>query len=212
MGRLADKTGERFGRLLITGKNVERSGRNTYWNYVCDCGSTGATATSKLNSGQVSCGCHTRELIGELNRSHGHATGGVVSATYRCHRAMIARCMYPSQVHYPDYGGRGIKVCDRWLNGDGGLTGFECFLADMGEKPRGLTIDRIDNDGNYEPGNCRWVTQKENCRNTRATKLDVDSVRAIRDMHAAGKSQVSIARCFGVSQTHVSDVVRHAVW
>lgn len=212
MGKRTSLVGLRFNRLLITGKNVDRSGKNTYWNYVCDCGAVGATSTQRLKAGQISCGCHTREAIGSRSFKHGHTVGRMQTPTYRCYRAMIARCIYPSQVHYPDYGGRGIKVCDRWLNGDGGLTGFECFLADMGERPRGLTIDRIDNDGNYEPGNCRWVTQKENCRNTRATKLDVDSVRAIRDMHAAGKSQVSIARCFGISQTHVSDIVRHAVW
>jgi len=212
MGRLSDKTGERFGRLLITGKNFDRSGQNTYWNYVCDCGKTGSTATSKLNGGQDSCGCRTREAIGERSKTHGQTIGGKWSPTYRCYRAMIARCKYPSQVYYKDYGGRGISVCRRWLEGDGERSGYDCFVADMGEKPDGLTIDRIDNDGNYEPGNCRWATYAEQGQNTRATKLSGLSVKKIREDYDAGEVQVSIARKFGISQSHVSDVVRHAVW
>ena len=80
------------------------------------------------------------------------------TSTYFVWRAMIQRCTNPNTTHYDRYGGRGISVCERWLK-------FENFLADMGEKPKGLTLDRIDNNGNYENSNCRWVTHKENCNN-----------------------------------------------
>ena len=120
--------------------------------------------------------------------------------------------IYPSQVHYQDYGGRGITVCDRWLHAEGGKSGFDCFLADMGEKPDGLTIDREDNNGNYEPGNCRWVTQAENTRNTRRTKLTHAKVSEIRARYIGGEKRASLAAAYGISRTHVRDVVLHAVW
>ena len=82
---------------------------------------------------------------------------------------MIRRCHMPSDRTYPGYGGRGISVCDRWRFGDGGATGVECFYADMGDPPfAGASLDREDNDGNYEPGNCRWATDKQQARNRRS--------------------------------------------
>ena len=95
-----------------------------------------------------------------LKPSHGHATGGVISPTYRCWVQMKQRCTNPKKPDYKYYGGRGIEVCMRWLK-------FENFLADMGERPEGLTLDRINNDGNYESGNCRWATRMEQMHNTR---------------------------------------------
>lgn len=92
---------------------------------------------------------------------HGHAPRTGITRTYRIWCAMRARCQYPSINGYADYGGRGITVCDRWRED------FRNFLADMGECPPGLSIDRVDNDGNYEPGNCRWATSLEQRRNQR---------------------------------------------
>ena len=80
---------------------------------------------------------------------------------------MISRCIYPTVGNYKYYGGRGIRVCDRWRHGEGGKTGFECFLADMGPRPEGMSIDRIDNNGNYEPTNCKWSTHSEQVINSR---------------------------------------------
>ena len=95
---------------------------------------------------------------------HGHSIGKGQSATYSVWAAMKQRCLNPNHPHYKDWGGRGITVCERWLS-------FDNFLADMGEKPPKMQIDRIDNDGNYEPENCRWASPKQQLLNTRRTRL-----------------------------------------
>ena len=162
MSRL-DITGQRYGRLTA----VQDVGRTKYgtrlWECRCDCGATTQVQVGTLRYGNTtSCGCLRRDVGGANTKSHGHATKGL-SPTYRCFNGMKARCNNPKNRSYKDYGGRGITVCARWSN-------FVNFLADMGEKPAGKTLDRKNVNGNYEPDNCRWATPKEQALNRRPPK------------------------------------------
>lgn len=140
-------------------------------------------------------------------KTHGHSARktGSRSPTYNSWRAMIQRCRDPNNWQYPDYGGRGIRVCDEWLR-------FEGFLADMGERPAARFIERIDNERGYEPGNCRWASRTDQNRNRRNTKLSEETVVEIRRRRATGEVLRTIAADFGVSMAMVSYVARGEAW
>lgn len=159
MGKKIDISGVVFGRLTVVSESEKRKGR-TSWNCVCECGNKFIAITQRLRNGQTtSCGCARVDFASSLGKgaaTHRMSNSGIYSSW----SSMKTRCSNKNHVAYEQYGGRGISVCDRW-------NVFEYFLADMGEKPYGCSIDRIDTDGNYEPGNCRWATAKEQGRNRR---------------------------------------------
>ena len=162
MGRILDLTGQRFSRLVALGNTMLTSSGSFIWQCKCDCGRLKMVSARNLKQGQTqSCGCLQGDLIRKRGAiTHGHHTGGP-SPTYRSWVAAKSRCFNPNLDHYRYYGGRGITMCQEWVDS------FEAFLRDMGPRPEGLTLDRIENDGNYEPENCRWATIQQQNNNQR---------------------------------------------
>ena len=164
---LKDLQGHTFGRLVVLQRAPNVKDR-TAWLCRCTCEENAIVIGNKLQQGRtVSCGCKKQEImsnmaaVGRTNRAHGRTN----TTEFRTWTSMLTRCFNPRSEDYPRYGGRGITVCDRWRE-------FKQFLADMGIKPSPRhSIDRINNDGNYEPGNCRWATQTEQSRNRSTTRL-----------------------------------------
>lgn len=155
---LIDLTGMTFGRLTAVSRVGSSTSGYALWECVCECGTVKVVASAQLRSGRTrSCGCLVRDAVSEARTVHGMSH----SVEYQAWSAMRSRCLNPNHSNYPDYGGRGITVCDRWRDS------FVAFYEDVGRRPPGHSLDRIDNDGNYEPGNVRWATAQEQAMNRR---------------------------------------------
>lgn len=158
---MKDLTDQVFGRLTATSPSHKTKRRQWHWNCICGCGASCIAASTNLGSGATkSCGCLNKEVATARATTHGR-TGTPIYHTWV---SMRDRCNNSNNKRYPAYGGRGITVCERW-------SSFENFYEDMGERPKGKTLDRKDNNGNYEKDNCRWATKVEQSRNQRTNKM-----------------------------------------
>lgn len=167
MPKYIDLTGQRFGRLTAIQRHADRISPNgsarTMWLCRCDCGKEAIVNAGHLRCGKTrSCGCLIPESLSARRKTH----GGSYTVEYRNWRGMLTRCYNRNNPAYPNYGGRGITVCDAWRQS------FSQFLEDMGERPSsGASVDRMDNDGPYSPQNCRWSTHLQQANNRRSNRI-----------------------------------------
>ncbi len=159
---IKDMTGQRFSRLSVVSRAESDANGNARWNCVCDCGATITTHGFNLRNGaSKSCGCLTTGQLIQRNTTHMLCK----TPEYRVWAGMLQRCTNPKTIKFSLYGGKGIKVCERWND-------FESFYADMGPRPgRGYSIERADGNKDYAPGNCRWATPKEQNNNTTQNRI-----------------------------------------
>lgn len=160
-GQAKDLAGQAFGRWTVL-EYIGKRGSSHYWRCTCLCGSEKGVSGYSLTSGlSQSCGC----LIGERARQRSTSHGRTKTTEYRIWQNMLRRCGKKGFHAYDRYGGRGITVCQRWMDS------FEAFFEDMGERPKGLSLERKNNNGNYEPNNCCWATPTEQARNRRSSRF-----------------------------------------
>lgn len=161
MPSFVDISGNRYSRLKVLHRVDNDLGNKVCWLCQCDCGNKVVVRSNNLRTAHMkSCGCLRSIVTTKMKTTHGHSG----SPIYNTWATMLRRCDNPEQPNYRLYGGRGILVCARWKT-------FINFLQDMGEKPEGMTIDRIDNNGNYELSNCRWATRKQQNNNNRHNRI-----------------------------------------
>lgn len=158
-----DLTGKKYGRLTVLNREPNKKTHTDMWKCQCDCGNFIITRASSLKRGTTqSCGCLQKEVLSKMSSKHNMTH----TRLYSIWRGMKARCYSKNMKEFEIYGGRGIKVCNEWLDKENGFMNFYTWATANGYKDN-LTLDRINNDGNYEPNNCRWLTMKEQAYNRR---------------------------------------------
>lgn len=190
-----DVAGERYGRLVAIRRLPPVRGK-TFWEFRCDCGNLYACRLENVRHSHTrSCGCQKSEDIAARSLTHGHQTGRKESRTLKCYRHAKSRCTNPNDPKYSLYGGRGITMCDRWLES------FPAFLSDMGICPDGKSIDRVDPNQGYSPENCRWADSHQQAR-TRTDNVIVNH---------EGKDIIlkDFARIMGVNYKSLHNYVRY---
>ncbi len=191
MGKFIDRTGHVFGRLTVVARDITKpsasKGGRVYWICKCECGQFTTVTGHELSCGDTSsCGCIKKEKTASINRTHGMAG----NPTYRSWQAMKERCFNLENANYPSYGEKGISVCYRW-------NFFEFFLEDMGERPQGTTLDRINPFDDYKPSNCRWATTEVQSGNRRTNIL----------FRGELLTKAEIARRTGVRRTSLNKLI-----
>lgn len=187
MAKVIDLKGQKFGRLTVI-KRVESAKQyKSKWLCTCECGNETSVQSYSLRSGNTkSCGCLQKEIVAEQSTIHGNSKRGKMSPEYLSWSNMHTRCKNKNSPSYCSYGKRGISVYKKWNK-------FENFLADMGEKPSPEhSLERKENDGNYEPNNCKWATVEEQARNKRLYANNKSGHRGISRIKKNGKWQATI--------------------
>jgi hypothetical protein len=202
MTRLIDLSGQRFGRLTVQHRVGDAS--PVYWECLCDCGLSNTVQGGHLKNGNVnSCGCLARQRTSERSKKHGMHS----SPEYKAWQQLKERCLNPKGKDFHRYGARGISVFPAWIDS------FDDFFNHVGEKPLDCkSLDRIDNNKGYEPGNVRWATSAQQSRNTRSNVFTEADVGAIRSMYLMGSSQNHIAKVFGTKQQSISNITSNKQW
>ncbi len=211
---VADMAGRTFGALRVERRDMDRprgAGLPSYWICRCECGATKSIAQTSLKRGDSrSCGC----LRTQASTTHGLASiKKGRDPRYVILHGMLERCYNANCASYAKYGARGISVCDRWRFGEAGQHGAQCFIADMGTRPSNKhSVERLNNDGNYEPGNCVWATAKEQNRNSRRVKIGPMRAKEIRAALAAGEANGALAARYGVDRNTITKIRKGLLW
>ena len=205
-----DMTGQRFSSLTVVAATGERTkGRRLTWHCRCDCGQDFIAVGSDIRCGDTtSCGCRAIALSSQRGREQLTKHGMSCSPTWNSWNSMIHRCMSTYDIGYSNYGGRGISICVQWL----GVHGFERFLVDMGERPAGTTLDRIEVNGNYEPANCRWASAKQQARNTRFNAITEPVAAEIKRLAERGAKPSEVAKQLGIAYATAYAVMHGRSW
>jgi hypothetical protein len=203
MTKKIEMIGKKLWHLTVLAEAGRNKRQQVLWKCLCDCGNYTVVSGVMLRRGQTkSCGCLVSIATSRANKTHG-LTGTRIYTTWA---AMLARCNKPTATSYPRYGAVGVTICDSWKS-------FDCFYADVAHLYKdGMQIDRIDNNGNYEPGNVRWVTPKQNIRNSTVVKLDEQEVGAIKSLFLLGVKGSQMAKAFNVQQTTISAIKNGKNW